>query len=120
MTYADTSRTADLIDSRDVIERYRELSTQGEQLTEDEYREVHALIELIDQGESLSDWEYGVVLVSDAYFEEYAQQFAEDVYGFDSATSQWPMCHIDWEAAADSLRMDYTEIDYDGVTFWAR
>lgn len=27
---------------------------------------------------------------------------------------------IDWERAAEELRMDYTAVDFDGVTYWVR
>ena len=32
----------------------------------------------------------------------------------------WPTSYIDWERAADALKMDYTSIEADGRTFWVR
>jgi hypothetical protein len=32
----------------------------------------------------------------------------------------WPASHIDWSAAASALRMDYSQVEYDGVTYWYR
>ena len=32
----------------------------------------------------------------------------------------WPNNHLDWKAAAEELQLDYTEVDFDGVTYWTR
>jgi hypothetical protein len=132
--------TEDVIDSRDVIQRLEELKiewavTTGEDaddfsLSEDDWSvglgwdgavEIVALLELADQGASLADWEYGETLIRDSYFEEYAQQLAEDIGAIDSdASLGWPLGYIDWERAAEALQMDYTPIEFDGVTYWAR
>lgn len=57
------------------------------------------LLALAEEGENLSDWEYGVVLVRDSYFTDYAEQLADDL-GLINGDAVWPVCHIDWEAAA--------------------
>ncbi len=64
-----------------------------------------------------SDWQYGVTLINDNYFEEYAQELAADIGG---VRDDWPHCHIDWGAAANSLQMDYTSITLDGKDYWFR
>jgi len=33
---------------------------------------------------------------------------------------RWPLNHIDWEAAAEELRQDYTTFTCDGMTYLAR
>ena len=137
----------DIIDSRDVIKRLEELDylremidrkdeleAKQDTLTEEEKQEFESLssdIECEDVGELLSledlqeegegspDWNHGTTLIRDTYFEEYAQQLAEDI-GAVNADSTWPNCHIDWEAAADSLKADYLCVDYDGVEYWIR
>jgi hypothetical protein len=50
-------------------------------------------------------------------FTEYAQQYADDIHG---VSSGWPFDHIDWDAAADDLMMDYTEITIEGVSYLYR
>lgn len=50
---------------------------------------------------------------------EYAETLAEDIGAIDR-NAGWPLMHIDWEAAADALKMDYRQVDYDGVAYWMR
>ena len=86
---------------------------------EDEKTELDALIELQEQCENCPDWEYGATLIRDSYFTEYAQDLAEDIGAIDR-DSNWPATHIDWDAAADELKTDYTCVDFDGVEYWIR
>jgi uncharacterized protein YeaO (DUF488 family) len=65
------------------------------------------------------DWRYGATLIRDSYFEEYAEQFADDIGAID-AKAGWPLMHIDWKAAAEALQQDYTEVEFDGVSYWVR
>lgn len=58
-------------------------------------------------------------MIEESHFEEYARQLADDIGAIDSENG-WPACHIDWEAAADSLKMDYTTVDFAGCTYYWR
>jgi hypothetical protein len=125
----EISKYDDVIDSRDVIERAGELAAQwtdhanggeSEALTDEERAELDALSALIDQGESAAtDWEYGETLIRDSYFQEYAQELAEEL-DLINPNAAWPASCIDWEKAAWELRMDYTSVEFDGVTYWVR
>ncbi len=67
-------------------------------------------------------WEgnwYPITLIRDSYFEEYAQELAEDC-GMVPANAQWPNNCIDWEQAARELQHDYSSIDIGEVTYWTR
>lgn len=124
------SNSDDMIDSRDVIERIEELSNARDEAAEggdeavssweQEYGdELKAIESLADEASGSPDWEHGEALIRDSYFTEYAEQFANDV-GRVSGDMEWPLCHIDWEAAAEDLQQDYTSVDFDGVTYWIR
>ena len=146
----DICNTDDVIDSRDVIARIEDLETEIADAIEaaganwdsdeslrkcsrdtfiadhlsiahaDETEELAALQALAKEGADYApDWEHGETLVRDSYFEEYAQELAEDI-GAINADAAWPACHIDWNAAARALQMDYTAIDFAGVTYWVR
>ncbi len=132
------SNSDDTIDSRDVIERISELedeleccvvdeenatvaSEDGETDLTDEYEELQVLKALAGEAEGYADdWSHGVVLIKESYFTEYAQQLAEDIGAIDTDSLRWPACHIDWNAAADALKIDYTEVNFDGTTFLSR
>jgi antirestriction protein len=114
----------DVIDSRDVIARIAYLEEASEDLTlpldEDERAELEALRSLAKEAADYApDWEYGETLVRESYFEDYARDFADDIGAITPDTS-WPMNCIDWEQAARELAMDYTHVDFDGVTYLIR
>lgn len=56
-------------------------------------------------------------LIRDSYFRDYAEELAEDI-GAIPENRSWPMFNIDWDAAAKELQMDYSAVDFDGVTYW--
>lgn len=62
---------------------------------------------------------YPVTLIRESDFEDYAEQLAEDI-GAISREPQWPLQYIDWEKAADALRMDYSSITIDGTEYLYR
>ncbi len=113
----------DVIDSRDVVKRleaYREALDAAEEGS-DEWEELHEEVEALEvlEDAGIPDWKYGASLIKESYFKEYAEQFAEDI-GAINSDSNWPNCHIDWDAAADALRTDYTEVEYRGTTYLVR
>lgn len=113
------TNSEDIIDSRDVIARIEELEFEID-LDDDEKEELTALQDLAEEAQGYTpDWRYGAVLINEDYFEDYAQQLAEDI-GAINREASWPNDHIDWEAAANTLKMDYTAVDFNGTTFYIR
>lgn len=135
----------DLIDSRDVIARIAELEGEREILSDQHHEaendgeratasaaldewdtgdagaELKGLRALVDEAEGYCpDWRHGAALIRDSYFETYARDLAEDISGAELRAASWPFDHIDWEAAAEALKMDYTAVEFDGVTYWVR
>lgn len=119
-----------VIDSRDVIARIEEL--EGEVLNDDgvidqsnedaDYRdkcgELAALQALADEASGYAaDWQHGETLIRDSYFKDYAMELADDIGAIDNNAS-WPLTCIDWDQAARELQMDYSAVDFDGVTYW--
>ena len=64
------------------------------------------------------DW-YPGELVADSYFQEYAQNLAEECDMVDTS-ARGPMTCIDWEQAARELQMDYSSILIHDSTYWYR
>jgi hypothetical protein len=81
--------------------------------------ELKVLKALAEECEGYGDWADGETLIRDSYFEGYAQELAEDCCEMPREL-HWPFTCIDWEAAADELKMDYTCVEYDGVDYWMR
>lgn len=131
------SNSDEIIDSRDVTERIGELESlisdceaaateSGDDATAenaeyDEWRaELKALKDFAEEFENYApDFRYGEAAIRDSYFEEYAEQLADDIGAIDKRAN-WPLNCIDWEKAARELQQDYTSIDFDGVTYWVR
>jgi len=122
----------DIWDSRDAIERIAELEGMNDpegigsapdngdgHMDPEDYSELLAWRQFMDTCYLPEDWEYGETFIADSYFKEYAQEFAEQI-GAISSDYQWPLSHIDWDAAADALKQDYTEYELAGHTFRAR
>lgn len=112
-----------ILDSRDIIARLDDVDDEldDDDLDDSERTELEnerdALRHICAQGEDSPDWPYGETLIHDDYFVEWAKQLADDIGAID-ANAGWPLAHIDWEAAADALRQDYFEIEWDGHTYW--
>ena len=90
----------------------------------DDAHELKALLALADEAECSPDWSYGETLIHEDYFTEYIEELINDCYelpkGFNFG--DWPWCHmtIDYEAAADEAKQDYTEVNFDGATYYIR
>jgi hypothetical protein len=128
----------DLLDVRDIIQRVEDLEEtsngsvvdgsagaeyEGHEDDHEEYAELTALLdELRGSGGDerwRGDW-YPVMLIRDSYFVTYAEGYAEELGLISDTSTGWPYTYIDWDRAADALQMDYTSIEYDGVTYWYR
>ncbi len=115
---------SDTIDSRDLIARLEELERNAgveddDILDDDEREELAALRDICERGSAFSDWPYGEALIRESYFKEYAQDYAADI-GAIAPDAQWPLSYIDWDAAADALKMDYSTIEIEGTTYYGR
>lgn len=136
------SNTDDVIDSRDVIARIEYLREELADLESEADNDTNAAVaeakealadwqnEYGDELQSLEalaseaegyapDWNYGSALIRDDYFQEYAEELANDIGAIDRNPT-WPCNFIDWEAAAEALKQDYTCVEFDGVDYWIR
>ena len=130
--------SADVIDVRDIIARVLELRDERDEYNEKmgspdawdgvpdgEPEELAMLEDILSElagyggdEEFDGDW-YPVQLVAGSYFQEYAQDLAEDC-GMVDTNARWPMNCIDWEQAANELQYDYSSIEIHGSTYWYR
>lgn len=121
-----------ILDSRDIEELIEELEGEEESAKPDEdaapdaekpepmdedRAELLKCLRSMRDDVGSSEWSHGLTLIHDTYFEEYAQEFAEDI-GDVKHAAQWPYTCIDWEKAAQELQYDYSSVDVDGQTYW--
>lgn len=89
------------------------------QFGEDEQTELAELDEL--ESEVGMEWRHGEQLIPEDDFEEYARDLADELgYMDNKAASSWPFTCIDWEKAAEELKQDYSQADYQGTTYLFR
>jgi hypothetical protein len=142
------SNFQDVIDSRDVIARIEELRGEletayaedmaeegveqigfddwvkeeaeiGENLWQQEASEYLALTALADEAEGYApDWQYGATLIRESYFVDYCRELVSDIGDMPREIPHYIV--IDWEATAGNIRVDYAEVDFDGVTYLVR
>jgi hypothetical protein len=103
------NRKNELIDLRD---------DEDHEFQDYEQEELDALLELESEIGSLEECaRNGVYFIDEDYFVEFAKELALDIGVIDGDPMEWPLNNIDWDAAADELRMDYTEVEYDGNSY---
>ena len=84
-----------------------------------EAQELAALERLAEEGAGYAaDWIYGETLIRDSYFVEYVREMLEDCNDIPRNLPHY--VHIDWERTARDVQMDYTAVEFDGVTYWIR
>lgn len=144
----EITNSDDLIDVRDVIERFEELESEQESLTEarDEFTEpsedldiaVATLAEwkadyadeMATLGSLLDDlkgnggdeqWRgdwYPISLIRYSYFVDAMQELVSDIGVLPKDIPVY--LAIDWEKTADNLQVNYSSVGFDGVTYWYR
>jgi len=71
-----------------------------------------------------SDWDYGAQLINEDYFTAYIENLIDDCYEMPKElnSGNWPYRHItiDYEAAAEEAKGDYTKVDFAGQTYLIR
>lgn len=140
---AQFTKFDDILDVREIIERIEELEGERDdhilgapdgtetpdpegwaEENPSEAEELDALETLMAEMKGYGgdeqwrgDW-YPLTLIRDSYFEDYAQELVQDIGDMPNGLPSYIV--IDWEATARSIRMDYSSIDFDGVTYWYR
>lgn len=132
----DTGNDEDILNTEAITDRIDELreltDISAEELLpgtfdehEENMEELRRLEEFLEQSKGYGgdhqwegDW-YPGYFVRDSYWQDYAENTAEDCGLLDSEAT-WPNNCIDWERAASELRQDYNSVEYGGVTYWYR
>lgn len=101
----------EILDSRDLI-----AYAADETNREDDAETCDAIDDLAHE---VGEWEDGATLIREDAFTGYAQELAADIGAIDDSHG-WPLTYVDWERAADALKIDYTAVEFLGHTYYAR
>lgn len=138
-----TDNTEDLLDVRDIIERFEELEEERDDFVigapdgsetfdpegwardrPDDAAELALLASLLGDLKGYGgdhqwqgDW-YPVTLIRRSYFVEAMQEQIEECYLGDQELPSF--IEIDWQKTADNCEQDYSSVDYDGVEYLYR
>lgn len=132
-----------MLDTRDLLERKEELEQQvvdsyNETFDEDVYYEdidfeseevedwkeewLDEIIEISNieslEDEIGSEFKHGVELINEDEFENYVKELLEDCGYIPRDFPSW--IEIDWDSTANNVRSDYSEVKFDGVTYFYR
>lgn len=125
MTTDAITNDADVLDSRDIIDRIEELQGRKDDeeqtypLNEEEAAELAALVALAEEAEGYADdWRCGATLIRETYFTDYTEELLQDIGDLPKNLPGYVV--IDWEATARNIQVDYTSVEFDGVTYWVR
>ena len=83
---------------------------------EDELKEIEEIDDV--ENELGSEFEYGVTLVDVDDWEEFVEQDLEDIGYIPKDFPSW--IEIDWKATANNVKVDYTEVTYQGNSYLGR
>lgn len=134
------SNSDDMIDVRDITARIEELEDEQNDFehdddgnrTEADWADANPddAAELATLASLMSDlagyggdvqWRgawYPAVLIAESHFADYCQELVEDIHDMPDGMPSYLV--INWKATADNLRIDYSEVEFDGETFLYR
>lgn len=132
MTHQELDLTADIIDTRDIIARVEDLKSlkddhetdpEGGHWSDEDAQDLDTLTAILDDLKGYGgdeqwrgDW-YPLTLINESHFVDYCQDLVCDCYDLKGIPT---FVHIDWEATSREMRVDYSEVTIDGVTYFYR
>lgn len=88
------------------------------EVDQDEAEELRTLQALKSELEGYCDWSHGATLIRESYFTEYCEDLVKEIGDLPRELPGY--LAIDWDKTANNLRVDYTEAEFDGVTYLVR
>jgi hypothetical protein len=128
---SDLDLQADVIDTREIIERFEELESEYDAFDTpeeiknwaelDEFTILQTTLEELNGNGGDEQWRgdwYPVTLIAESYFTDYAKEMLEDC-GTIPSDLPWYVA-VDWEETASNIKVDYSEIEIGGTTYFYR
>jgi hypothetical protein len=115
----------DILDVRDLIERYEELETQElkSESEENEFSDLCALLDELEGNGGDEQWRgnwYPVTLINESYFADYCNELLIDCGDLPRDLPFYIESNIDWDGVAQDLKVDYSEVTYNEETYYYR
>lgn len=86
---------------------------------------INAIRELIDEkseieqaAEYISDWDHGATLIHEDNFVDYVMDLCVDIGDIPRELPDY--IEIDWQATANNISVDYTEVEINGMNYLVR
>lgn len=125
LTEAHEAMEAAADNDQDLIDAYETAKSEyADWASSEDNQEFETLEKLLDDlrgngGDEQwrGDW-YPVTLICDSYFEDYARELVQDIGDMPNGIPHY--IEIDWERTARNIRVDYSSVEFDGVTYWYR
>lgn len=114
--YHDSDDTKSTPEWHALQDAYRELDNWNESDEAEELKSLEAFAE--EASQYSSDWEHGETLINESYWVDYCKELVSDIGDMPREIPSY--IEIDWEATADNIAADYTQVDFDGTTFFMR
>jgi len=105
-------------DNSDEIEKLKDKLSGLESELEDLETEFNELDDFSDNFQGCCDWEHGVPLIRETYIDRYLKEELADCGYIPEDFPSW--IEIDWDATFDNMKQDYTEGDFNGITYYAQ
>lgn len=116
---SQVSNYDDTIDSCDIIEALQDWADDDEPRDDDDAME--ALSKFAQEAEQYAeDWTHGVTLIRESYFTEYARELVIETDDMLSDLPAYIADNIDWDGVSEDLKVDYTIVEFAGVTYYVR
>lgn len=112
----DDTDPKDVAEVADALEDAQEALNAWEAHESEELRLLKEFAEEVE--DYCVDYKHGETLIRESYFTEYVEEMVKDCYGFPQDIPSF--VEIDWEETAENVKVDYSEADFDGVTYYFR
>lgn len=86
---------------------------------QEELEEI-AEIDRVEDEVCNGEFDFGTTLIKEYDFEEYCEDFVKDCGYLSKDTPALIENNIDWSGIADDMRIDYSEVEYQGTTYLYR
>lgn len=98
---------------------YDDVTTWGQGLDALTRRRVRHTLQLLKELENYCGTASGVLLIPENKFDEYARELVEELYDLNSIPD-FILDNVNWDGVASDIKSDYTECEWNGVTYYYR